>query len=201
MRGRQWAMVLLAPVLLGGCGTLGLSTPQGGSAAAAAGAPSPGPSWIIVAQGSATPSPAPSYPTASPTPGATAGLLPVGGPAPMRTPTSTCSPNTFKFSRIAGADVTPGATSAVVSWYNVGGYNLVQFRLTATSQDLMIGAQRDVGWVTVEPGTPCGQMSAAITGLDRKTGYVFSVDAVVTRRSGDGTHEATIARSGVVYTT
>jgi len=200
MRRRQWAVLLLAPVLLAGCGTLGLSAPPGGSGAAAPGAPSPGPSWIIVAQGSATPAPTPSYPV-SPTPAAAAGFLPVGPPAVMRTPTSTCSPNTFKFSKIAGADATPSATSAVVSWYNVGGYNLMQFRLTATSQDLRMGRQRDVGWVTIKPGTPCGQMSATITGLSRKTGYVFSVDAVVSRRTGDGTHAATVARSGVVYTT
>ena len=88
----------------------------------------------------------------------------------------------------------------MVSWYNVGGYNLVQFRLTATSQDVVGGRQRDVGWRVVPPSLPCGQMSATITGLDRHTGYVFSVDAVVYRRSGDGTHAATVARSLVVYT-
>jgi hypothetical protein len=89
----------------------------------------------------------------------------------------------------------------VVSWYNVGGYNLVQFRITATSQDPVGGPQRDVGWLVVPPSLPCGWMSATITGLDRKTGYVFSVDAVVHRRSGDGTHAATVARSRVIYTT
>jgi hypothetical protein len=53
----------------------------------------------------------------------------------------------------------------------------------------------------VQPSRPCGRMSATITGLDRRTGYVFSVDAVVYRRSGDGTHAATVARSLVRYTT
>jgi hypothetical protein len=57
------------------------------------------------------------------------------------------------------------------------------------------GAQRDVGFVTVRPTTSCGQMSATITNLSPKTGYIFSVDAVVLRKSGNGTHAATVARS------
>ena len=96
--------------------------------------------------------------------------------------------------------VVPGTTSAKVSWYNVGGYNLVEFRVTAISQDLLIGGQRDVGWVTVKPENPCGYLTATVPNLDRRTGYVFSVDAVVLRRSGDGTHAATIFRSAVVHT-
>jgi hypothetical protein len=132
-----------------------------------------------------------------------AGYLPLvaGGRAAAATPTPTCYANTFKFTKINGATVTPGPTSAVVSWYNVGGYNLVQFRMTAVSQDLKSGRQRDIGWVTAKPSTPCGQMTATITGLDRKTGYVFSIDAVVLRRSGAGTYAGTIARSGAVRTT
>jgi hypothetical protein len=185
--------------MVSGCGVLGLGSSSGSSAGSASAAPSPGASWIVVAPGSATPSPRPSFPAASPTP--SNGFLPiVGVPAATGTPIQTCSPNTFNFSKIGPADVTAGTTSAVVSWYNVGGYNLVQFRLTAISQDPKNGAQRDVGWVTVAPTIPCGQMSATITGLDRRTGYVFSVDAVVKRRSGDGTHAATVARSAVTRT-
>ena len=59
----------------------------------------------------------------------------------------------------------------------------------------MGGAQRDVGFVTVRPTTSCGQMSATITNLSPKSNYVFSVDAVVLRKSGDGTYAATVARS------
>jgi hypothetical protein len=201
MRRKRWAMLLLVPLFLSGCSVLGLGSSSGPSGSSAGGSPSPGASWLVVARGSATPSPRPSYPTVSPTPGVSSGFLPiVGVPAPTGTPTQTCSPNTFNFSKIGPADVTAGTTSAVVSWYNVGGYNLVQFRLTAISQDPKNGAQRDVGWVTVAPTIPCGQMSATITGLDRRTGYVFSVDAVVKRRSGDGTHAATVARSAVTRT-
>jgi hypothetical protein len=200
MRLRTWAVLLAAPALLSGCGALGLSASGGTGGAAAAGTPSAGPGWVVVSRGSATPSARPSYPAASPTPAAS-GFLPLGMPTPTRTPISTCSPNLFDFSKIGPADVVASRTSAVVSWYNVGGYNLVQFRITATSQDLVGGKQRDVGWLVVPPSLPCGRMSATITGLDRRTGYVFSVDAVVHRRSGDGTHAATVARSKVAYTT
>jgi hypothetical protein len=76
----------------------------------------------------------------------------------------------------------------------------VEFKLYAISQDLVVGGQRDVGYTTVKPRTPCGQMSATITNLSPKTHYVFSVDAVATRRSGDGTHAATVARSHSIPT-
>jgi hypothetical protein len=201
-RVKPWAALLLAPALLSGCGALGLSSSGPGSAPAPSAPAAGGKNWIVVAQGSPTPS-------AGPGAGSTGGgwslpwtPLANGGRAATATvtPTPTCSANTFSFSKVAIADAVAGPTSAVVSWYNVGGYNLRQFRLTAISQDLAGGRQRDVGWVTVPPKTPCGQMSATITGLDRRTGYVFSVDAVVVRRSGDGTHAATVARSHVVRT-
>jgi hypothetical protein len=195
-------VLALVPALLSGCGVIpGSSSGSSGDSGAEAATGGDAASWIVSAQGSATPSPRPSGGTASPAPAPTGGLLPLGGPAPTGTPTDTCSPNTFNFSRIDGLDVTPGASSAVLSWYNVGGYNLVEFRLYAISQDLAVGAQRDVGFVTVRPRTPCGEMSATITNLDRATEYVFSVDAVVLRRSGDGTHAATVARSGPISTT
>jgi hypothetical protein len=200
MRRRTWTVLLVAPVLLSGCGALGLSASGGSSGAAAAGAPSAGPGWVVVSRGSATPSARPSYPAASPTPVAS-GFLPLGAATPTRTPVATCSPNLYDFSKIGPADVVPGRTSALVRWYNVGGYNVVQFRITATSQDPVGGRQRDVGWRVVPPSLPCGWMSATIGGLDRWTGYVFTVDAVVHRRSGDGTHAATVARSLVVSTT
>jgi hypothetical protein len=201
MRHKRWTVLLLVPLFLAGCGALGPGSSPGSPAGAAGATPSPGASWIVVARGSATPSPRPSLPARTPGPSTGAGFLPiVAVPAPTGTPPPACHPNTFDFSKIGGATVTPGPTSAVVSWYNVGGYSLVQFRLTATSQDVRYGRQRDVGWVTVAPTVACGQMSATVTGLDRRTDYVFTVDAVVRRRSGDGTHAATVARSGVVRT-
>jgi hypothetical protein len=194
-------LALLVPAVLSGCSLLGSSSEAiGGSGADRAGS-ADGPSWIVATQGSATPSPRPSRPSAPPTPPAASGFLPGPAATPARTPAPTCSPNTFSFSKIDGLEVTPGATSAVLSWYNVGGYNLVEFRLYAISQDLKRGKQRDVTFVTVKPKMPCGEMTGTIGNLDRRTHYVFSVDAVVTRRSGDGTHAATVARSHSIPTT
>jgi hypothetical protein len=206
-RIKQLAALLLAPVMLSGCGALGLSSASGSSgssgSSASGGGSSAGGSWLVVDQGTPTPSAGPGAGangdnwTLPWTPLGSGGR---GGAATgTATPTPTCGADTFDFSRISAASAVTSTTSAVVSWYNIGGYNLQQFRVTAISQDLVDGKQRDVGWVTVTP-TGCGQMSATITGLDRKTGYVFSVDAVVLRRSGDGTHAATVARSGVVRT-
>lgn len=189
-------------LLLSGCGVIpGFSSGNAGGSAPGASAGAAGPSWIVATQGSATPSPRPSHPSASPTPTPSLGFLPLGTPTPVPAPSSTCAKNFFNFARIDAMDVTPGPTSAVLSWHNIGGYNLVEFRLYAISQDLRVGEQRDVGFVTVKPAIPCGRMTATIGNLDRKTKYVFSVDAVVIRRSGDGTHAATVARSHPVATT
>jgi hypothetical protein len=196
---RSRGAALLLPFLLSGCGVL--DTLTGGGTPAATGAPSPAPGaspWIVTATGSATPAPSPSYPSVSPS--ALPGFLPLPSAGPAPAPSATCPPVTFNFARIGPLAVTPGTTTAKVSFYNLGGYNLLQFRLTATSQHLRLGAQRDIGWLTITPAAPCGQVVATVTGLDRKTGYVFSVDAVVTRRAGDGPRAATVFRSGVVYT-
>ncbi|BCJ55560.1 hypothetical protein Asp14428_70350 [Actinoplanes sp. NBRC 14428] len=197
---RRWLLVL-APLLLTGCGGLGGSattgaSPSSGAAGAGAGG---GNSWLVVERGSPTPSPTPSSGIPPyPTPAAT-GFLPLKTPQPT-TPTPTCAPDTVHFSRVGALAVTPGTTSATASWYNVGGYNLVEYRLTAISHDLKVGNQRDIGWIRIKPRTACGPMTATIRNLDRKTGYVFSLDAVVTRRSGDGTHAGTLLRSHVIYT-
>jgi hypothetical protein len=199
VRLRHWAAPLLLPLLLSGCGVLNTLT---GSSSSAGATPAPsGSPWIIVAPGSATPSPTPSYPTSSRTAATpVAGLLRPPSRIPAPTSNPTCATSTYDFWHINSLTVTPGTTSAKVSWHNVGGYNPVQFRLTAISQHLVPGKQRDVGWVTITPPSRCGLVSATITGLSRKTPYVFSVDAVVTRVSGDGTHAATIVRSAPVYT-
>jgi hypothetical protein len=195
-------LLLLLPFLLSGCGVHNTLTGGGNSPSSAGGSPAPSATpWIVVNQGSTMPTPGPSYGKASPSASATGGFLalPTGGA--VAAPAATCSPATYDFSLIDALTVTPGPTSGTANWYNVGGYNLVQFRMTAISQDVVNGKQRNVGWVTVTPTKPCGPVSATITGLNRRTHYVFSVDAVVTRRSGDGTHAATVFRSGVVATT
>lgn len=207
-RIKQLAALLLVPGLLSGCGALGLSAASPGSSPSSPGS-SPsgatgGKTWLVADQGTPTPTPSAVPGHAASGDGWSLPWTPLGaggkvGAAVSARPTPACFTNNVAFSRIAGATAVASTTSAVVSWYNDGGYNLRQFRVTAISQDLVGGKQRAVGWVTVTP-TQCGPMSATITGLDRGTGYVFSVDAVVGRTAGDGTQAATIARSGVVRT-
>jgi hypothetical protein len=102
---------------------------------------------------------------------------------------------------INGADVKASSTSAAVTFYNPGGQYLVEYRVTAISQDLVDGTQRDVGWTVITPGATCGYLTATVTGLDPRTRYVFSVDEVTRRLGKDGTQASTVARSGVVSTT
>jgi hypothetical protein len=89
-----------------------------------------------------------------------------------------------------------------VTWYDPATSDIVEYRITAISQDAMLGPQRDVGWTVVTPGATCGYRTATVTGLNRDTRYVFSVDMVTSRRGqgNDGTIAATVARSRVVKT-
>jgi hypothetical protein len=194
---RRRLLLFALPLLLSGCS---MFTASKGGAGSTGDAQAAGDQWLIVARGSATPSPTPSRAAARPTPTATGGFLPLKPATPRPTPTATCARDTPHFDKINALQVTPGTTSAKVRWYNVGGYNLVEYRVTAINQDLVIGTQRAVGTVVVKPDNPCGYLTATLPKLSRRTSYVFSVDAVVVRRSGDGTHAATIFRSSVVDT-
>ena len=197
MRPAKLATLLLplTPLLLGGCG------PSAGAATAAP--TSTGMPWIVSQAGSAVPSPAPSYSYSSPTPFPT-GFLPTvsattsPGPTPVG---AACTDNKFNAGVINSASVVPSATSAVVTWFNPGGSDLVEYRVTAISQDLLSGSQRTIGWTVITPGTSCGMLSAPVTGLDPKTDYIFSVDAVTRMLGKDGTRASTVARSIAVSTT
>ncbi|MFC3738046.1 fibronectin type III domain-containing protein [Paractinoplanes deccanensis] len=190
-------------------GTLGLGTlalvpllAACGSGESAAGAQeaTAGKSWVVVANGSATPSPVVTGAKSTATPFPT-GFLPLSSASPAPTPTGSLSCAPVKQNPINGATAVAGATSATVTWYHPGGGNLVDYRVTAISQDAMLGEQRDIGWTVVTPGEPCTFMSATVTGLDRDTRYTFSVDAVQTRPGFDGTYAKTVARTQVVSTT
>jgi hypothetical protein len=142
--------------------------------------------------------PTPTVSYSSPTPFPT-GFLPIGTVSPTAAPSvsgNDCASIKFHAGEINSATVVAGTTSATVTWYNPGGADLVEYRLTAIAQhQLAVGNQRDIGWTVIKPGSGCGMMSAPITGLDRQTAYVFSVDAVFTKIGKDGTWASTIARS------
>jgi hypothetical protein len=186
-------MLVLAPLLMGGC-----SSVAGSSATAEP--ETGGEPWILVENGKAVASPAPKGYVAKPTTFPT-GFLPLSSksPAPAPTPTGGCTPIGGQKMNYAAA--VPASTSAAVTFYNRGGADLVEYRVTAISQDLQLGEQRDVGWTVVTPGVSCGFMTATVVGLDPATDYVFSVDAVTRHRDRDGTYGSTVARSGVVRTT
>lgn len=193
MRRRWLGTLLLAPLLLGGCGSSSASTTA---------QPTPsGTPWVLVANGKAVSSPAPKVFTGTPSTYPT-GFLPLSSasPAPAPSPTDYCTPpgGALPFN---SASVVPGATSAAVTFWNRGGTDLTEYRVTAISQNLNVGAQRDVGWTVITPGAACGFMTATVTGLDPKTYYVFSVDAVTTRHDRDGTVARTVARSRPISTT
>lgn len=192
MRRGKLALLLLplTPLLLGGCGSPGTSAQAATPSAAAT-------PWIAAAGGSAVPAPTPSISYSSPAPFPT-GFLPVSTVSASPTPTPSandCADLGFHSGAINSAGVVPGTTSATVSWYNPGGADLVEYRITAISQNLVTGSQRDVGWTVLKPGSGCGMVSAPVTGLDRKTDYIFSVDAVFTKLGEDGTWATTVARS------
>jgi hypothetical protein len=192
-RGKLALLVIpFAALLLGGCAKTATN-------AQAAAAPSAGATpWIAITGGTAVPSPTPSVSYSSPAPFPT-GFLPIGSASPAPAPSGSgndCASTKFHAGVINSAGVVAGPTSATVSWYNPGGADLVEYRLTAISQSpLTVGAQRDIGWTVIKPGSGCGMMSAPVIGLDRKTSYVFSVDAVFTKIGEDGTWASTIARS------
>jgi hypothetical protein len=178
--------------MLAGCGS--------GDKASTAEDESGGKSWVVVETGNPTGSPTPSRFTGTRSPFPSGFLpLPTNTPKATATGTFTCPP--VKGNVINGADVKAGTTSGAVTWYDPATSDIVEYRVTAISQDSKPGIQRDIGWTVVTPGATCGYRTATVTGLDRQTRYVFSVDMVTKGLEGsDGTVAKTVARSGVVKT-
>jgi hypothetical protein len=191
-RGKLALLVIpFAGLLLGGCA-------KAATTAQATAAPSATTPWMLTNGGPVAPAPTPTISYSSPTPFPT-GFLRISSVSPSPTPTASgndCASIKFHAGEINSAGVVAGTTSATVSWYNPGGSDLVEYRVTAIAEhQLSLGAQRDIGWTVIKPGSGCGMMSAPITGLDRRTAYVFSVDAVFTKIGKDGTWASTVARS------
>jgi hypothetical protein len=150
------------------------------------------------AQATVTPVPTPAVSYSSPAP-FPSGFLAISTVSPTPAPAvsgNDCANIKFHRGQIDSATVVAGTTSATVTWYNPGGADLVEYRVTAIAEhQLSVGNQRDIGWTVIKPGSGCGFMSAPVTGLDRRTSYVFSVDAVFTKLDQDGTWASTVARS------
>ncbi|GIF03606.1 fibronectin type III domain-containing protein [Actinoplanes siamensis] len=183
--------VLAGSLLLAACASTGTAPAQ----------PTPtGTNWLLMATGSVAPSPQASFSPRATFAAATLSPAPSVSPTP-RASGSACGTTGFKGGQINGADVTAGSTSAVVTWFNPGGANLVGYHILAVSQKLVNGAQPETpGWVSVTP-SGCGWMTGTVTGLTPGTPYVFSVDGQWLREGMDGTYTRTVARSGVVSTT
>jgi hypothetical protein len=187
------ALMLLGAAAGGGCSS--------GTQQVPVTPPSSGTPWMLFASGSATPSPtlSPGSPTPTPNPLKPGAAAAPASPKPVPSVTD-CGNDGPNFQNINGADVVTGATTGTVTWFNPGGKDIVEYRVTAIDQDLTAGPQRDPGWTVIARPAACGPMSATVTGLDRQTHYVFSVDVVMTEVGRDGTRATTIARSPVVVT-
>lgn len=189
--------LLAVPLLLAGCSSSSSSSGDGDDSG---GSGNPGRNWILFDQGSVSATPSATYGTASPTPSPTLPTL-SSSSSPRPTPSPTCSPMQ-NIKKIDGMDVVPSSTSAVVTWYNPGGSDIVDYRITAASQILVKGMQPELGWTRSMPAK-CGFVSATVTGLQPATPYIFTVDKVRTRANLglDGNQTETVARSHVVSTT
>ncbi|MEV6925772.1 hypothetical protein AB0M46_14900 [Dactylosporangium sp. NPDC051485] len=99
---------------------------------------------------------------------------------------------------VNGADVTPGTTSAVVSWWNIGDPAIVEYRLAPVPQHLYMGSQPPWAWQTVAPARGCTRVSSTVTGLTSGAPYVFVVHAVLKRYESLPPNAPEVARSNAV---
>ncbi|GAA1592930.1 fibronectin type III domain-containing protein [Actinoplanes couchii] len=199
MLGNRRSVVLaLAVLLLTGCSSSS-SRDEKGDAGSADSTGNPGRNWILFDQGTVSASPSATYGSLAPTPSATLPTL-GGSSSPQPTPTPTCTPNGH-IPMVNGLGVVPSKNSAVVTWFNQGGSDIVDYRITAQSQILVTGAQKELGWTKNAP-KKCGYVSATISGLDPGTPYIFTVDMVRTKDALglDGHQSTTIGRSRPVTT-
>lgn len=185
MRLKSLLLPLLAlPVVLGGCGVLGLGSATPGASASPT--PAPGADWIVVASGSATPSPQPSYP------GSRSPALPPVSFLPLGTP---CAQDWDASRVLIPLHVEAGAGTLKVSWPRQADSD---YRITAVKQTLVSGSQPPYTWQYVPAGSGC-MVTATIKGLAAATPYVVWLDAMNPGHERDGTRRPYSGRSGVVY--
>ncbi|MEU7904023.1 hypothetical protein [Actinoplanes sp. NPDC049118] len=186
MRFMKVLLPLLAlPVALGGCGLLGMgsATPE------ASATPTPGDTWLVVASGSPTPSPNPSFSGSRPPALPPVSFLPVD-PA--------CAKDNSMVREgqaLIPLKVVPGPGRLTVTWPR---QYQSDYRVTAVKQPLVSGHQPEYSWQSVPPGTGC-TITATITGLKKGTPYIVWLDAPNTGYERDGTRRPYSGRSGVVF--
>jgi hypothetical protein len=182
------------PGTTGGAGT-GTTT----ATAARSGPPVALPENQVYLRGDAV---SPAVTTGAPVRGPIASMLPYV----TRTPRSTATPSprptectgVVQPGVVNGADVAPGTTSAVVSWWNIGDPDIVEYQLATVPQDLYRGRQPAWKWQPVAPGTGCTRVSATVTGLAAGGHYVFVVHALLRKYDLVPATAPEVARSGAV---
>jgi hypothetical protein len=182
------AAALIVPLALAGCSALGLdssATPSTGTSTAPG--PVSGAGWVVVTDGSATPSPGISYGSGTPKPALPpVSFLPVD-PA--------CAEKWTVDRVLIPMTIVPGAGSLTVTWPRQYDSN---YRITAVPQPLVSGNQPVYTWQDVAAGTGC-TVTATISGLKPGKPYVVWLDAPNTGYERDGTRHPYSGESGVVY--
>jgi hypothetical protein len=179
---------LIVPLALAGCGALGLDTsmtPRTSSPATPG--PVSGAGWVVVANGSATPTPGPSKGTASPSPALPPVSFPPVDPA--------CAKRWTVDPVLIPMTIVPGAGSLTVTWPRQYESN---YRITAVRQPLVSGSQPAVTWQDIPAGSGC-TITATISGLASGKPYVVWLEAPNTGYERDGTRHLHSGESGVVY--
>ncbi|GAA0723334.1 hypothetical protein Drose_09580 [Dactylosporangium roseum] len=181
------AFVIAAAVLAGvaGCGVLpglgGSPGSSGPSGSLGSGKVLDLPQRTVYSKGD-TVDPSAGITTGPPVRGPIASISPLPTVTPAR-PTPSLSPTEctgmLRQGVINGLDVTPGTTSATVTWWNIGDPAITEYRLTAVSQELYRGVQPGWTWQSVPPGKGCTRVSATVTGLSSQVPYVFVLHALL----------------------
>jgi hypothetical protein len=181
-----WGLIAV-PFVLGGCSALGLDSIMTPGTPASAAPSASGGSWIVVANGSATPSPVPSKAAGTPSPALPPVSIPPGG--------SGCTQTWDINDVLIPMTVVPAKGSFTVTWPRQWDSN---YRITAVPQPLVSGSQPGYTWTNIAPGTGC-TVSTTISGVRSGTPYVIWLDAPNTGYERDGTRHPYSGRSGVVY--
>jgi hypothetical protein len=188
MRALKLLAMIALPVTLGACSALGV----GGTATPATGtSTAPGPvsdaGWVVVATGSATPSPTPSRRTGTPRP-----ALP---PVSFLPVDPECAKNWTVDPVLIPMQISPGRGSLTVTWPRRYGS---AYRIAAVPQPLVSGGQPAYPWKDVPAGAGC-TVRTTITGLTSGKPYVVWLDAPGSGTERDGTRHPYTGESGVVY--